>query len=210
MLTERWHSPLIRAASCRPCRSASRPWGLIAGAYSGATLRAPDLSQILLDFEGIPERVAEWLAYVGVFSAITYLSLIIGELVPKNLALRNAENIACAVAPLMTTLSRVAAPATWLLDISTKAVFWLLRHKAQPQSTVTEEEIKMLIAEAERAGVLETGEHRMISGVLRLGDRPVRGLMTPRTDVDWLDISADAHIIRERVISATSLASAGW
>jgi putative hemolysin len=175
--------------------------GLIAGAYSGATLSA-DLSQILLD-QGIPERVAEWLAYVGVFSAITYLSLIIGELVPKNLALRNAENIACAVAPLMTTLSRVAAPAVWLLDISTKAVFWLLRHKAQPQSTVTEEEIKMLIAEAERAGVLETGEHRMISGVLRLGDRPVRGLMTPRTDVDWLDISADAHIIRERVISTT-------
>ena len=95
---------------------------------------------------------------------------------PKNLALRNAESIACAVAPLMTTLSRVAAPAVWLLDISTRAVFRLLGQKPSAQSTVTEEEIKRLIAEAESAGVLETGEHRMISGVLRLGDRSVRGL----------------------------------
>jgi len=175
--------------------------GLAAGAYSGATLSA-DLTGILLD-QGVPERAAEWLAYVGVFSAITYLSLIVGELVPKNLALRHAETIACGVAPLMTTLSRVAAPAVWLLDISTKAVFWLLRQKQQRQTTVTEEEIKMLIAEAERAGVLETGEHRMISGVLRLGDRPVRGLMTPRTEVDWLDITAGDDTIRQRVISTT-------
>jgi putative hemolysin len=175
--------------------------GLAAGAYSGATLSA-DLTGILLE-QGMPERAAEWLAYVGVFSAITYLSLIVGELVPKNLALRHAESIACAVAPLMTTLSRVAAPAVWLLDISTKAVFWLLRQKQQRQTTVTEEEIKMLIAEAERAGVLETGEHRMISGVLRLGDRPVRGLMTPRTEVDWLDITAGDDTIRQRVIGST-------
>jgi putative hemolysin len=175
--------------------------GLVAGAYSGTTLSA-ELTQTFIE-RGIPDGVADWLAYVAVFSVVTYLSLIVGELVPKNLALRNAESIACAVAPLMTTLARVAAPAVWLLDISTKAVFWLLRQKPQHQSTVTEEEIKMLIAEAERAGVLETGEHRMISGVLRLGDRPVRGLMTPRTDVDWIDLSAHTDSIRERVISTT-------
>ena len=173
--------------------------GLAAGAYSGATLSA-DLTKILLD-QGVPVRVAEWVAYVCVFSVITYLSLIVGELVPKNLALRNAETIACAVAPLMTTLSRVAAPAVWLLDISTKAVFWLLRQKPHRQSTVTEEEIKMLIAEGERAGVLETGEHRMISGVLRLGDRRVLGLMTPRTEVDWIDLAASPEHIRERILA---------
>ena len=173
--------------------------GLVAGAYSGATLSA-DLTRILLD-QGVPERAAEWLAYAGVFSAITYVSLIIGELVPKSLALRNAESIACAVAPLMTTLSRVAAPAVWLLDMSTKAVFWLLRLKQQRPSTVTEEEIKMLIAEGERAGVLETGEHRMISGVLRLGDRRVLGLMTPRTEVDWIDLAASPEQIRERILT---------
>ena len=152
--------------------------GLVAGAYSGATLSA-DLTQILVE--------RGWLAYACVFAAITYLSLIIGELVPKNLALRHAETIACMVAPLMTRLARIAAPAVWLLDFSTRAVFWLLRQKPQRQSTVTEEEIKVLIAEAERAGVLEVGEHRMISGVLRLGDRRVLGLMTPRTEVDWID-----------------------
>jgi putative hemolysin len=173
--------------------------GLIAGAYSGATLTA-DLTVILID-RGVPNVAAEWLAYIGVFSAITYLSLIVGELVPKNLALRHAETIACAVAPLMTTLSRVAAPAVWLLDLSTKAVFWLLRQKPRRQSTVTEEEIKMLIAEAERAGVLETGEHRMISGVLRLGDRRVLGLMTPRTEVDWIDLAASPEQIRERILA---------
>ena len=173
--------------------------GLAAGAYSGATLSA-DFTRLLVE-RGVPDGVADWLAYVGVFSAITYLSLIIGELVPKNLALRHAESIACAVAPLMTTLARVAAPAVWLLDISTKGVFWLLGQRQQRPSTVTEEEIKLLIAEAERTGVLETGEHRMISGVLRLGDRPVRGLMTPRTDVDLIDLTAGADAVRTRVLS---------
>jgi putative hemolysin len=175
--------------------------GLIAGAYSGATLSA-DLTQWLVD-RAVPEAGADWIAYLCVFSGITYLSLIIGELGPKNLALRNAESIACAVAPLMTVLSRVAAPAVWLLHISTRAVFRLIRHKADTPSTVTEEEIKILIAEAEHAGVLETGEHRMISGVLRLGDRPVRGLMTPRTDVDWIDLSAEPAAIRERIVTTT-------
>ena len=173
--------------------------GLVAGAYSGATLAA-DLERLLVS-RGISNGAANWLAYASVFSAITYLSLIIGELVPKNLALRHAETIACAVAPLMMTLSRVAAPAIWLLDLSTKAVFWLLRQKPQRQSTVTEEEIKMLIAEAERVGVLETGEHRMISGVLRLGDRRVLGLMTPRTEVDWIDLNASPEQILERILA---------
>ena len=150
----------------------------------------------------MPEAAAAWLAYIGVFAAITYLSLIAGELVPKNLALRHAETIACAVAPLMSALSRIAAPAVWLLDVSTKAVFWLVGQRQPPRSTVTEEEIKGLIAEAEGAGVLESGERRLISGVLRLGDRPVRGLMTPRTDVDWIDANADAADVKARVLAS--------
>jgi putative hemolysin len=174
--------------------------GLIAGAYSGATL-THDLAGYLLS-KGVPEGAAEWLAYIGVFSAITYLSLLAGELVPKNLALRHAETIACLVAPLMTTLSRIAAPAVWLLDVSTRAVFWLVGQRQPPKSTVTEEEIKGLIAEAEGAGVLESGERRLISGVLRLGDRPVRGLMTPRTDVDWIDANTDAADVKARVLAS--------
>jgi putative hemolysin len=172
--------------------------GLIAGAYSGATLTA-DLTQYLLA-RGVP--AAGTLAYLAVFSAITYLSLIVGELVPKNLALRHAETIACVTAPLMTTLSRTAAPAVWLLDVSTRGVFRLLGQLQPPKSTVTEDEIKVLIAEAEGAGVLESGERRLISGVLRLGDRPVRGLMTPRTDVDWIDANADAADIKVRLLAS--------
>ncbi|MBX9588174.1 MAG: hemolysin family protein [Hyphomonadaceae bacterium] len=173
---------------------------LIAGAYSGATVTG-DFADYLVD-HGVPPTAAGWLAYVIVFALVTYLSLIIGELVPKNLALRNAETIACAVAPLMTALSRIAAPAVWLLDISTKAVFRLLRQRQPPQSTVTEEEIKALIAEAEGAGVLEAGERQLISGVLRLGDRPVRGLMTPRTEVDWIDANGDTADVRTRLLAS--------
>jgi putative hemolysin len=176
--------------------------GLIAGAYSGATLTA-DLKAFLLA-RGLTHSAADWLAYGVVFSAITYLSLIVGELVPKNLALRNAEEIACAVAPLMTKLARIAAPAVYLLDVSTKAVFAaLLRQSAPEQSTVTEDEIRALVAEAESVGVLESGERRLITGVLRLGDRPVRGIMTPRTDVDWIDSTMPAAQIAERILATS-------
>jgi putative hemolysin len=173
---------------------------LISGAYSGANL-TDDLAVYLLNW-GVPDSAAKTLAYIGVFSLITYLTLIAGELVPKNLALRHAESIACAVAPLMTTLARIAAPAAWLLDVSTRAVFWLLGQRQPPKSTVTEDEIRGLIAEAEGAGVLESGERQLISGVLRLGDRPVRGLMTPRTDVDWIDANADAADIKARLLAS--------
>ena len=173
---------------------------LAQGAYSGATL-TPHLGYYLVGW-GVPEGAADWLAYVLIFAIVTYLSLIIGELVPKNLALRHAETIACLVAPPMTTVSRMAAPAVWLLDASTRAVFWLLRQRQPLKSTVTEEEIKGLIAEAEGAGVLEAGERQLISGVLRLGDRPVRGLMTPRTDIDWVDANADAADIKARLLAS--------
>ena len=126
--------------------------------------------------------------------------VVIGELVPKHLALKNAEGIACAVAPLMAFLSRIAGPLVWLLDASTKLVFRLFGNSMEPASAVTEEEIKSIMAEAETAGVIETGERRMISGVLRLGDRAVKGVMTARTDVDWIDLDQDALEIRERLI----------
>jgi putative hemolysin len=174
--------------------------GLALGAYSGATLTG-DLADYLVQ-SGVPRTAADWLAYIAIFSAATYLSLTVGELVPKNLALRHAETIACMVAPPMTTLSKIAAPAVWLLDASTRAIFWLMRQRQPPKSTVTEEEIKGLIAEAEGAGVLEAGERQLISGVLRLGDRPVRGLMTPRTDVDWIDANADPADVKARLLGS--------
>jgi putative hemolysin len=113
------------------------------------------------------------------------------------LALRDPEAIACVVAPPMTFLSRLAGPVVWLLDASTRLVMRILGQHAASDSAVTEEEIRTLVAEAESAGVIETDERLMIAGVLRLGDRTVRSLLTPRTEVDLLDLADDAESLRE-------------
>lgn len=174
--------------------------GVLAGAFSGATLGVA-LQQHLIDI-GVPRNLAEVLGLGLVIVAITYLSLIIGELVPKNLALRNAEGIACVVAPMMTYLAKLASPLVWLLDTSTKVVLRFMGEGSQSGASVTEEEIKALVGEAETAGVLESGEREMIAGVLRLGDRAVLGVMTPRTDVDWLDLNSEEADIRTRLITS--------
>jgi putative hemolysin len=172
--------------------------GIVAGAFSGATLGS-ELTD-WLRARGFPYGAAEPLGFGAVVALVTYFSLVVGELVPKRLALQNAEVIACAVAPAMMWMARVAAPAVGVLDASTRALFKLTGQRTGSASAVTEEEIKSLIAEAETAGVLEADERQMISGVLRLGDRPVKGVMTPRTDVDWLNLAADEAAIRQTLI----------
>jgi putative hemolysin len=173
--------------------------GLINGAYSGETF-GEYASQYFKDL-GLPENAAAPLGYGLVIAVITYLSVIIGELVPKTLALRNAEAIACAVAPAMTVFSKIASPVVSLLDASTKLVFRAFGQTTESADRVTEEEIRTIIAEAETAGVIESGEREMISGVMRLSDRQITGLMTPRTDVEWLDVTAGDDAIRERLRS---------
>ncbi|MCJ2089342.1 hemolysin family protein [Methylobacterium sp. E-005] len=175
--------------------------GILSGVVSGAAL-GDRLAVILIDL-GLPRGWADTLGYSLVIGVITYLSVIIGELVPKHIALRNPEGIACAVAPGMRVVSKVALPAVWLLDASTRAVFRLIGQETESASAVTEEEIRSLVAEAETAGVIEGDERAMISGVLRLGDRLVRGVMTPRTDVVWIDLADDPETIRARVLTST-------
>ncbi len=161
--------------------------GILSGAISGATL-GDRLSEWFIG-QGLPARWA-YVAGVGlVVTGITYMSLIIGELVPKQLALKNPERIACMVAPLMWLIARVAAPVVWVLDRSGKLILTLLGQNAESDQRVTDEEIRSIVAEAEHAGVLEPGEREMIAGVMRLGDRPVRQVMTPRFDVDVIDLS---------------------
>ena len=174
--------------------------GILSGVVSGAAL-GDRLALTLIDL-GLPKGWADTLGYTLVIGVITYLSVIIGELVPKHLALRNPEGIACAVAPGMRLVARAALPAVWLLDASTRAVFRLIGQETESASAVTEEEIRSLVAEAETAGVIEGGERAMISGVLRLGDRLVRGVMTPRTEVVWLDLSDDPEAIRARLLAS--------
>ena len=163
--------------------------GILMGTYSGATVGA-SFAEFLKD-SGIPAQTAQALGYGSIAAAITYLAIVAGELLPKNLALRNPEVIACAVAPVMTVLSKAAAPAVWLLDVSTTILLRPFGKRLKPAVSVTEEELKLIIAEAEESGVIETGERLLISRVMRLGDRSVRAVMTPRTEVEWLNL-ADA------------------
>ncbi|MES1180187.1 MAG: hemolysin family protein, partial [Hyphomicrobium sp.] len=173
--------------------------GTINGVYSGETF-GEDAAASLRAL-GLSESLADAIGFGAVVAIITYLSVIIGELVPKTLALRNAEAIACVVAPIMTRFAQIAAPIVWLLDTSTSFVFRVLGLSRESESKVTDEEIKTVIAEAETAGVLESGEGELISGVMRLADRAVVGIMTPRTDVVWIDITASQEAIKERLIS---------
>jgi putative hemolysin len=172
--------------------------GIINGVYSGETFG--EYAYAALRDIGLSETAAAALGYGTVIAVITYLSVIIGELVPKNVALRNADNIACMVAPAMTAFSRIARPAVWLLDASTRLVFRLFGQAETSESQVSDEEIAILISEAEAAGVLEKHEREMISGVMRLADRTVVGLMTPRTDVDWIDIATSDEEIKQQLI----------
>ena len=161
--------------------------GILAGAFSGATLGGR-VSGWLLTL-GLSKAVADPLGFGLVISLITYLSLIIGELVPKQIALRNPERIACLVAPAMTILAKISAPLVWLLERSGRLVLALLGQNRVRDNTVTDAEIHALIAEAESEGVLEPEERTMIAGVMRLGDRLVRTIMTPATDVEMIDVA---------------------
>ncbi|AZN95924.1 HlyC/CorC family transporter [Mesorhizobium sp. M9A.F.Ca.ET.002.03.1.2] len=169
--------------------------GVLSGAFSGATL-GERLSAFLAS-TGVRESLADPIGVGIVVALITYGSLIIGELVPKQIALRDPERVAARVAPAMTILATVSAPLVFLLDISGRAMLWLLGQHGESEEKVTDEEIKMLVAEAEHHGTIESDERRMIAGVMRLGDRAVRAVMTPRTEVDWINLQSDDAATRK-------------
>ncbi|ODT12950.1 MAG: DNA-binding protein [Mesorhizobium sp. SCN 65-12] len=169
--------------------------GVLSGAFSGATL-GERLASFLAS-SGVRDSIANPLGVGIVVAIITYASLIVGELVPKQIALRDPERVASRAAPAMTILATIAAPLVFLLDISGRAILWLLGQRGESEEKVTDEEIKMLVAEAEHHGTIESDERRMIAGVMRLGDRAVRAVMTPRTEVDWLNLQSDDATIRK-------------
>jgi len=175
--------------------------GILSGAFSGATLGLR-LGNNLAAL-GLDPDIAQTLGVGLVVVAITYASLIIGELVPKQIALRNPEGVAVRIAPAMTVVAKATAPMVWLLDTSGQMVLKLLGQKAAREERVTEEEIKALVAEAESSGVLEPGEKEMIAGVLRLGDRSVKVVMTPRHDVDAINLHDDDAAIRAALLKST-------
>lgn len=175
--------------------------GIVAGAFSGATIA--ERLDAFLEGYGVPTRFAEPVAFVLVLSVITYLSVIIGELVPKRLAMRNAERLSASVARPMQLFAAVLSPVVTFLDFSARIGLRLFGGKQDDERSVTDEEIKALIAEAERTGVVEPEEHSMIARVMRLADRPVGAVMTPRTSLEWLDLSASPEVIRTSIREAT-------
>jgi putative hemolysin len=156
--------------------------GVLAGAFSGATIGLR-LAVVLPDL-GVPQGMADEVGVGLVVIATTYLSLIIGELVPKQIALAAPETVACRVAAAMYLLSRIAAPVVWFLDRSGKLVLWLLGQSGRRETSVSDEDIRMVLSEAAGAGIIHRVEKELIGGVMRFSDRRARGLMTPRHNVE--------------------------
>ncbi|MDO7834532.1 hemolysin family protein [Sphingobium sp. HBC34] len=172
--------------------------GIVSGAYSGSSLGGP-VGERLQGF-GLSANTAENLGFALVIGLTTYASLIVGELVPKQFALRKPEPIAVVMATPMLWLARFTAPIGWLLDTSSMLIFKALGLARESESHVTAEELHLIVAEASKSGVIEESERAIISGVVRLADRPVREVMTQRMDVDWIDIGADEETIRARLL----------
>ncbi|MBP6580917.1 MAG: hemolysin family protein [Sphingomonadales bacterium] len=174
--------------------------GIIAGAYSGASLGGPTGERLAA--LGANREWADTLGFGLVIGLTTYASLVVGELVPKQLALVAPERIARTVARPMLWLAWIAAPFVWLLDASSSIFFRLLGLDRDNRDALTTEELKVVFTEATHAGIIEEHEHKVISGVVRLADRPVREVMTPRTVVDTIAADASAETIRDRLLNS--------
>lgn len=175
--------------------------GIVAGAYSGATLGGKLAAWLAASFPAIAHWASE-IAMTLVVGAITYLSLVVGELVPKRLAMHHSESIAVRVAPIMRWVAMAGGPVVSLLRTSTDTLLRLLGQRPQDVKAVTEEEVRALIAEGALAGVIEPVEKEMLDRVLRLADRPVGSIMTPRPDVVWLDAEAPLDEWKSRIARA--------
>jgi putative hemolysin len=171
--------------------------GTLNGAVAGATIA----ERLALVFQGNPvlKPYSEGIGVGIVVSVVTYLSLVIGELVPKRIALNNPEQIACSIAKPMRFLSRLTAPLVHVLGMSTDLLLNLLEIKASEEPSVTEEEIKVLIRQGAESGMFEESEQEMVERVFRLGDRSVKSLMTPRTEIVWLDLESPVSLTLQKV-----------
>lgn len=160
--------------------------GIFAGAFGGEGL-SKDVALWLQRF-GIGKDLSNSLGLALVVAFITYLSLVIGELVPKTLALNNAEGIAVRVAKPMNMLSMITAPIVFILSVSTNGLLRIMGVKPSDEPPVTEDEIKLLIAQGTKAGVFAEEEQEIVEGVFRTTDRRVASLMTPRREIVYLDV----------------------
>ncbi|MFN8530339.1 MAG: hemolysin family protein [Anaerolineae bacterium] len=175
--------------------------GQVSGAFAGARV-AEDLARFLEDLQSPLTPIAVPLSFLVVVLITTYITLIIGELVPKALAMRSPERIASSMAPAMDTLSRSVSPIVRFLTASTNFVLRLLGVHPSTEPEVTEEEIVAMVQHGVNAGVFEDREGSMIEGVFRLADRRVNQLMTPRTEVIWLNLSDEPEHNQQKVANS--------
>jgi len=171
--------------------------GIVAGAYSGSSLGGPTGERLVAI--GVPAAYAPIAGFVLVIAITTYLSLVVGELVPKQIALRAAEPIAIVAAAPMVLVARITAPFVWALDRSSNLILRAFGLHHGGDQDVTAEELHMIFAEATRSGVIEEDERALMSGIMRLAERPVREVMTPRTELHWIERRAPEPELRAAI-----------
>lgn len=160
--------------------------GVFSGALGGATL-SKDLGRVIAQIPALA-LYSETIALVVVSLAITYFSLVIGELIPKRLALTNPERISTTMAQFMKVLSKLASPIIFILSRSTDAGIRLLGVHPSEEPPVTEEEVKVLMRQGTTVGIFQETEQDIVESVFRMSDRTVDAMMTPRTEIEWLDL----------------------
>ena len=173
--------------------------GVLAGAYGGARLSLP-LADLIASIPALA-RYADPIALGLVVAAITVLSLILGELVPKNVALQYPETIAAWVAKPMIWLSRIGGPFVRALTGATTLIMRVFGLKGRAQGGLTEDEIRAVISEGAETGVLEPAEESIVQRVFQLGDQRVAAIMTPRVDIEWVDVDTTPDELREFLAS---------
>lgn len=174
--------------------------GIFAGAFSGATM-ARYFENFLANYHFIA-AYSEPISVVLVVMIVTYFSLVIGELVPKQMALSNAEKLSLRVAGTITALMKISSPLVKILSASTKILLKLLRIKPAIKHIVSEEEIKLLIAEGIESGAFEKAELKMVENIFRLGNCPIKDFMTPRKEIVWMNINDSASTIKDKINSS--------
>ncbi|MDD5469901.1 MAG: hemolysin family protein [Candidatus Peribacteraceae bacterium] len=176
--------------------------GIFAGAFGGATV-AEHFANWLSTYQSIA-AYSEAISVTIVVIVITYFSLIIGELVPKQMALSNSEKLSLQVAGTITTLMKICTPMVHVLSASTTGLLKLLRIQPAPEHTITEEEIKLLIAGGVESGAFEKAEQKMVENIFHLGNRPITDFMTPNKEVVWLDVSDPILVIKDKISTSES------
>lgn len=173
--------------------------GILSGIVGESALATPVAN--LLTSWGLPIETAKLIAIVFVVVAITYFSIVIGELVPKRIGQMNPEGMLCAFARFMQLLSLIMSPFVKLLSVSTEKLLKLMRIR-DSKSGVTEEEIHAIIDEGSASGAIEVNERDMVRNVFRLDDRQVGSLMTPRSDIEWVNLKEDRDTSIQKILSS--------